>query len=106
MSLEENLKESIFETEKKLKEASINLERFDREYQTFLNDMGLTKEEIRNFTFDESNYPEKEREIILNEKKKIDARLDLESGSAFDRANVKKTLSEQAGIKPHWLFVR
>lgn len=105
MTFKEKLEDKIQKTEKKLLELSLNIKRMDREYQSLLEEMAITPEQIQNAE-NEKDFSPPIWVQLQNEKKKLDDQLKLELSSLVDLSKTKKTLAERGAIQQHWLFVR
>lgn len=92
--------------QKSLREISINLEKLDREYHELMTELNLEPHHIKNYIEEPSNFSEPIWELLKNEQKKLDAKLDLSLKSIKDPIKLKKTFSERGSVQPHWIFVR
>ncbi|WP_068468696.1 hypothetical protein [Candidatus Protochlamydia phocaeensis] len=106
MSLEKKLKEKIQQTQLKMQEISINMEKLEREYQLLLEELALTPDQLKNYVEDSNNFSPPIWEQLQNDKQKLDEKLDLDLKSVRDPLKIQKTLSESSHVRQHWIFVR
>lgn len=106
MVVKEKLEEKINQTERKLRELSIRLERFDQEYQEILEELGVTPSELTDFASNSDNFPSSTWKELQKEKEQIDLKLNLELNNVRDANKTAKRATERGFIQQHWLFVR
>lgn len=98
--------ENHHQSQIKMRELSINMEKLDREYQKLLDHLGLNIEEIESHLENPENFSQPIWENLQNEKKKLDEKLNLAISSITDLKKTKKTFSERAQVQQNWVFVR
>ena len=64
MTMNENLSEKIHRTEKKLSELTLRLQRFNQEYQQFLEECALTPDELASVIENQSNFSSSALELL------------------------------------------
>ncbi len=106
MAIHEKLEEKIHQTERKLIELSVHMQRLNREYQGLLEELALTPEQLKEFMDNPDNFAPPIWEKLQNEKKKINERLNLDLNNVRDANKTKTVYSEKGKIQQHWLFVR
>lgn len=106
MFQERNLEEKLQHTEHKMNEFMIGLEKLDREYQSLLNTLGLTSEQIHAHLSEKNNFSQPIWEALQIQKKTLDDKLDLAVKGVKDPKKLQETFSERATVQQHWLFVR
>jgi uncharacterized membrane-anchored protein YhcB (DUF1043 family) len=106
MSLEEQLKEKIQKTERKMKELALHLEHLDRNYQQLLQEMALSSNQMEEDIQNADNFSPEVWEALENERRQLEEKLDLDLKCIRDPFKLKQAFQEQGAIKQHWLFVR
>jgi predicted nucleic acid-binding Zn-ribbon protein len=104
--MKENLSKKIQEAQRRMKGLNLALDRINREYQQVLDNLGVTHEELKNSTENFEDCSPEEREILENEKRKLDERLNLGLSQIRDVSHTENVFAERKSIQPHWLFVR
>lgn len=100
------LNQKLQATHIKLKEMSIQMDTLDREYETLLEEVGISSDELDDYLSKPENFSEPIWESMQREKKKLDEKLDLSLKNIKDPNKIAKTLSEQKTIQPYWIYVR
>jgi hypothetical protein len=103
--MKNNIEKKIQETDKKLKEFSITLKQLDLEYQQVLEELALTPEQLQEFVSPDQFSPIV-WEMLQEEQKEWDERLNLELNNIRDPLNTQKAIEEKGHVQQHWLFVR
>lgn len=107
MSLDQQLKEKIQKTERKMKEFALHLERLDRNYQQLLHDLALSADQVEeNDIQNAENFPPDIWEELEKEKRQLEEQLDLDLKCIRDPFKLKQSFQEQGIVQQHWLFVR
>lgn len=106
MLADQKIEEKIQQTDKKLKEFSIALQRFNDHYQEWLDQLGLTAEELKEHANNPENFSPEIWQQLQEERKKGEEELAKQMNSVPDPLKTKKTLSERGHVQQHWLFVR
>lgn len=102
----ESISDNILQTERKLKELSIKMEKVQQDYQKLLNEIGLSPEQISEYVDNPDNFSPPIWEMLQKERAHLDERLNLELSRIKDPRKNEKKYSDQAVIQQHWLFVR
>lgn len=100
------LDEKIQQTDKKLSDLKMRLERLEQERDQFLSDRELSSEELASYVADEANFHPELWMQWQEEKKALDEKLQSELRQVRDEGKAAKAYTERGGIAPHWLFVR
>lgn len=106
MSKEKKIEDKIAETDKKLKEISIFMERLEAEYDSALHRLELTPESIEAYMSDEANFPPEIKEELKIQEKLIDDKINRELSRVKDPQSNEKKSQERSTVQQHWLFVR
>ncbi|MBA2369103.1 MAG: hypothetical protein H0V82_08795 [Candidatus Protochlamydia sp.] len=106
MSLKKALEEKIQNTQLKMQELSIGMEKLEDDYQELLKELGLTSEELQDYAENPNNYSPPIWEQLQSEKKMLDEKLNLALTNIRDPIKAKEALSERAAIQNHWIYVR
>ena len=106
MQSNNNYEEILQQNEKKLNELQKNLEKSREDYQSLLEELKLTPEQVSHFVNDQDNFSAAEWQLIQDEHQKLDMKLNLELNEIRNPQKVKQVQQEQSQIRPHWFFVR
>lgn len=104
--MQEEIHKKIQSTEKEMRELSLSVERLHQEYQQLLNELELTPEQIKASIENPENLLPEERELIQEERKKLDEKLNLELSQIKDIKKTEENFETLKEIQKHWLFVR
>ena len=96
--------DKILKTERKLNELSVHIQRLNHEYQTLLDELALTPEELKAFVENPDNFSNWEQ--LQHEKREMDEKLNVELNSVIDANKTQKIFSERGQVQQHWMFVR
>ena len=106
MQSNNNHEEIVLQNERKLNELQQNLEKSRQEYQSLLEELQLSPEQLAHFVNNQDNFSAQEWKAIQEEHQKLDVKLNLELNEIRNPQKAKQVQQEQSQIRPHWLFVR
>lgn len=90
----------------KAKLLSLAIESLEREFHDYLNEEGISIDEIKKHLENKDNFSEPIWEKLQKEKQKLDLKLDHTEQEGKNPKQLKKTFATLSGIQSHWLFVR
>lgn len=106
MVMKEKDKEKIRQSDRKLLELLLQIERLDHNYKSLLKELNFTRESLKEYVENPDNFSPSLLEYLKNEKKQLDDKLNSELNHVPDVNKTQQTLSEKGQVQQHWLFVR
>lgn len=106
MFFNQKLNDRLHQTQTKLKELEINLEKLDREYKKLIAETELDPDHIQGYIDEPTNFSEPIWERLQKEKKKLSDNLNKSLNLVTDPTRVKKTFAERGTIQQNWIFVK
>lgn len=103
---DQQIDKKMTQHEKKIKELSIQTETLEREFNQFLNEMKVTREQIRKFVGSKEYFTEENWEEIQKQQKELDQKLLVQLRNIQNPLKTKKTMAERKDITPQWLYVK
>jgi uncharacterized protein with NRDE domain len=91
---------------KQMCELNLKIEQLDDHFDTILNELDVTAEQLHTFTTNSNHFTSTSWEKIEADRKHLDEKLCLDLENIKDPLHVKKTFAKQGTVQPHWLFVR
>jgi len=103
---DQQIDKKIENQEKKIKELIIRSETLEREFNQFLAEMKVTREQIRTFIETKDFFTEEDWEEIQKQQKALEQKLLVELKNIANPNKTKASLAEQKDVKPQWLYVK
>lgn len=103
---ENKIDQKLDHHEKKIRELSIQTDTLEREFDQLLNDLKVTRDQLRIYIENKDYFSDKDWEEIERQKQELDHKLLLQLKNIVDPLKAKKSLQERKDIQPQWLFVR
>lgn len=105
MSLEEEIEFKIQQKDQKILELSLQNETLSNQISDFINEIGITFEQLTKFLDDKNNFSESNWIEVIKQKKELEDKLKRELENIRNPLAVKKTYKERK-IGQNWIFVR
>lgn len=106
LELEQELEEKIQKTQLKIEEVDLQIQKLNEDINLLMKDLEKTPEQLEQFLSNPDNFARPIWELLQEERQRLDQKLTLELNRIRDPLKAKKSLSEIATIRPHWIFVR
>jgi hypothetical protein len=100
-----DITQTIGENEKKTKELEIKMETLGREEEEFLKTLKVTPEQLTVYIENEDNFSREDWTSLLQERKKLDEKLQRELENIRDPQKLQKAYSERI-IDNRWLYIK
>lgn len=101
----DSTEEKLVIHEKKIRELAIRLEKLDSDISNFLEELEVTPEQLTAFVSHKDNFTDDNWEELQNQKKKLDAKLDLELKNIRNPLKSKSALAS-LNVGRYWLHVK
>ncbi len=91
--------------ERDIRKLSIDLDNIRRQNQSLFDDLNVSSCQVSQFMSDPAQFTTEDWAHLVQEKKRIDDKREMELKNIRNPAQVKKTLTERA-MPNHWIYVR
>lgn len=106
MAFDEKLESKIKQTDRELLKLLLRMQRLNREHEELLDELAMTSDQAVNFVDNPDNFSPAIKQELLDEKKKLEERLNLQLSNVRNANKTKNVMSERGQVQQHWLFVR
>lgn len=96
----------IEENHNKIKTLALQIEGQTREEDTFLHQLEISLEKLNTFSANQENFTDENWQKLLDERNKLQQKLQTELSTIKDVRKTKRALSSLKGVQRHWLHVR